>query len=105
MKKAQWITVGISLLLVAGIYIYGRTIPGKKNSAAETSGPNSATDSKKETEQPTTTTDTILALAKKQLSEEQVIRLNTLEHSISRGDVKDQQLHVFHQLARFWSDS
>lgn len=51
------------------------------------------------------TIDTILLMAKKQLTPEQVVRLNTLEHSISRGDVRDEQLHVYHQLARFWSDS
>jgi tetratricopeptide (TPR) repeat protein len=28
-----------------------------------------------------------------------------LENSISRGDVKDQQVHVYHQLAKFWADS
>lgn len=28
-----------------------------------------------------------------------------LEHSISRGDVKEQQLKVYHQLAHFWRDS
>ena len=50
-------------------------------------------------------TDSILGMAKKQLTPEQIVRLNTLEHSISRGNVKDQQLHVYHQLARFWSDS
>ena len=44
-------------------------------------------------------------MAKKQLSPEQVVRLNTLENSISRGDVKDQQLKVYHQLAHFWGDS
>ena len=44
-------------------------------------------------------------MAKKQLSAEQVVRINTLENSISRGDVKDQQIHVYHQLARFWADS
>ena len=49
--------------------------------------------------------DTILTLAKKQLTVEQVVRINTLENSISRGDVKDQQIHVYHQLARFWADS
>ena len=34
-----------------------------------------------------------------------MIRLNTLEHSISRGDVKEQKLHIYHQLASFWADS
>ena len=28
-----------------------------------------------------------------------------LENSISRGDVKDQQIKVYHQLAHFWGDS
>ena len=28
-----------------------------------------------------------------------------MEHSISRGDVKDQQLHIYHQLAVFWRDT
>lgn len=49
--------------------------------------------------------DTILIMAKKNLSSQQVLKLNMLENSISRGDVKDQQLHVYHQLARFWGDS
>ena len=49
--------------------------------------------------------DTILVLSKKQLTPEQVVRLNTMENSISRGDVKEQQLKVYHQLAHFWADS
>ena len=55
--------------------------------------------------QTTITFDTILILAKKELTAEQVVKLNTLENSITRGDVKDQQIHVYHQLARFWIDS
>jgi cytochrome c-type biogenesis protein CcmH/NrfG len=46
-----------------------------------------------------------LALAKKELTNDQVVRLNTLENSISRGDVKDQKLKIYHQLAHFWGDS
>ena len=49
--------------------------------------------------------DTVLAMAKKNLSAEQVVRINTLENSITRGAVKDQQLAVYHQLAHFWQDS
>lgn len=101
MKRPQWITIGSAALLVAVIFIFGRTIPSKKavsvNSQQNANG------------KPETlvgvSTDTILAMAKMQLSPGQVVRLNTLEHSISRGNVKDQQLHVYHQLARFWSDS
>ncbi|MEO7984549.1 MAG: tetratricopeptide repeat protein, partial [Bacteroidota bacterium] len=32
-------------------------------------------------------------------------RLSMLENSISRGDVKEQQLKVYHQLSHFWGDS
>lgn len=99
MKKPQLITIGIAAFLLIGIYFFGRTVPRKTIASAET------------IHQPTTndqhiiTSDSILIIAKKQISPEQVIRLNTLEHSISRGDVKDQQIHVYHQLARFWADS
>lgn len=102
MKKPQWITIGSGALLVAVIFIFGRTVPPKKAAVSV----NSQQNVKGRPEaQAGISTDTILAMAKKQLSPEQVIRLNTLEHSISRGDVKNQQLHVYHQLARFWSDS
>ena len=107
MKKPQWITIGAAVLLTAGIFIFGKTIPKKNNIvvAAENAqhGPNDGHDHG--STQAAITIDTILNLAKKELINEQVVRLNTLENSISRGDVKDQQLHVYHQLARFWADS
>jgi len=96
-KKPQWITIAVAVLLVAGIFKFGKTLPAKK-AVISTSGPAFH-------DHPEITIDTFLTLAKKNLSTEQVIRINTLENSISRGDVKDQQIHVYHQLARFWRDS
>jgi tetratricopeptide (TPR) repeat protein len=101
-KKPQWITIGAAVLLVTVIFIFGRTVPPKKAIAPAIAQQNL---NDKPGLEAGFSTDTILDMAKKQLSSEQVIRLNTLEHSISRGDVKDQQLHVYHQLARFWFDS
>jgi tetratricopeptide (TPR) repeat protein len=101
-KKPQWITIGFGVLLVAIIFIFGRTIPYKKNPSSNNSLQNAGNIPDVKVGIPT---DSVLDMAKKQLSPEQVVRLNTLEHSISRGDVKDQQLHIYHQLARFWSDS
>lgn len=49
--------------------------------------------------------DSIIAQAKKRLTNEQVTRINALEHSVVRGDVKSQQLSVYHELAEFWGDS
>ena len=94
MKKPQWITLGAAIFLVAVIYFFGRTTPYKK-SASTTNSSGAIVIS----------TDTILSMAKRQLTPEQVVRLTTLENSISRGDVKDQQLKIYHQLAHFWSDS
>jgi len=102
-KQPQIITIGIALLLTAGTYFFVRTTPKKKAApVAEAHGPNDGHDHGTETN---ITADTILAMAKKQLSPDQVVRITTLENSISRGDVKDQQIHVYHQLAKFWSDS
>lgn len=99
MKKPQWITIGIALLLTGGLY-FARTTPEKKQVVAEP-GHNH----EEELAKNLLPFDSILALAKMQLSPEQVVRINTLENSITRGAVKDQQLHVYHQLARFWADS
>jgi tetratricopeptide (TPR) repeat protein len=101
-KKPQWITAAIAVLLTAGIFLFGRTVPHKK--IIPGTG-HSADDGHGHETQTSITIDTFLVLAKKHLKPEQVIRLNTLEHSISRGDVQDQQIHVYHQLARFWADS
>lgn len=100
MKKQQWITAGIGVILVVLILLFGRIVPEKKPVRSETIQNNTDASSVS-----TISIDTILSLAKKQLSQEQVIRINTLENSISRGAVMDQQLHVYHQLARFWFDS
>ncbi len=104
MKKPQWITVLVAVLLTAGIFLFGRTVPNKK-AMAPTTTVHSADDGHNHGDVEAVSIDTILNLAKKQLSTEQVVRLNTLENSISRGDVNNQQVHVYHQLARFWADS
>ena len=103
MKKAQWITLIAGILLTAGLFLFGRTIPKNKTVTAVV---HSEDDGHDHGPAPAAISiDSILTLAKKQLNAEQVVRINTLENSISRGDVKDQQIHVYHQLARFWADS
>jgi tetratricopeptide (TPR) repeat protein len=98
MKRPQWITVGIAVLLVVVLYattvkqVFGPTQVSKPL----TTSTNTAD---------AISTDSILYHAKEHLTPEQLTRINMLEHSISRGDVHDQQLHVFHELSRFWRDS
>jgi tetratricopeptide (TPR) repeat protein len=95
-KKPQWITVLVAFFLVAIIYLFGRFIPAKTNSSRNSSSQAGVN---------TSLTDTILNMAKSQIRPEQLVRLTTLENSISRGAVKDQQLKIYHQLAHFWNDS
>jgi len=95
-KKPQWITCFVGICLVATIYIFGKTVPDKKSSPPISSTEKKLSDLR---------FDSILTDAKKKINPEQLIRLNTLENSISRGDVKNQQLAVYHQLAHFWGDS
>jgi tetratricopeptide (TPR) repeat protein len=96
-KKPQWIALAISISLLTIIYPFGRTVPHKKSLQLITTVTVKV--------DPAFMIDSILVIAKKKISRDQVIRLNTLENSISRGDVKAQQIRVYHQLAHFWSDS
>lgn len=101
MKKAQWITVGVSLLLVIGLF--AATQPhlfGERK--VKTSAGEHAHD---EAEVGMLSADSILYYAKQNLKEDQAERLSQLENSVSRGDVPTQKLHVYHQLAAFWRDS
>ena len=104
MKKPQWIVIASALIAVAAIYSFGSIVPSKKNKSVTENQQHTADDGHDHGEM-TLSTDTILAIAKKKLSTEQVIRINTLENSITRGDVKGQQLAVYHQLSHFWKDS
>lgn len=97
MKKQQWILVLVGLVLVLVVYITGVTNTPKSTTPAASASQSAGI-------QPVTT-EILLQKAKQRLNPEQVARLAALESSVKRGDVKDQQLHVYHQLAKFWSDS
>jgi len=47
----------------------------------------------------------ILASARQKISKEQNDRLIAIENAVTRGDVKDQKIRIYHQLAGFWKDS
>ena len=105
MKKPQWITIAIAVALTAGIYLFGRTVPVKKDTLQREA---SAEDNHSTHEdQPTITIDTILLLAKKQLSSQQMTTLAKLEEKQKKAAEAGtgEQVHVYHQLSRFWADS
>ena len=94
MKKQQFILIAGGVLLLCLVYFFGRTIPPKASSPA----PSAKKDSN-------INTNTILAASKQKLSASQQTYLNQLESAVVRGNVKEQQLNAYRQLANFWKDS
>ena len=95
MNKAQWITIGIGVLIVSALFFFGRTGPYKSGISKNFQS----------TPQSELSADSILFHAKEILNPAQIQWMNDLEQSVIRGDVKKQKLDVFHQLAHFWKDS
>ncbi|RYZ29626.1 MAG: tetratricopeptide repeat protein [Chitinophagaceae bacterium] len=103
MKKPQWVTLSIAVLLVIGLFAATQgSLFGERKGNKAPSAPVAAT---AESHDHGLSTDSILYHAKQNLPQAQVARLAFLENSIVRGDVAEQKLHLMHQLAKYWSDS
>ena len=97
MIKQQWFLISAGLLLLFGLYFFGKTVNPKKitpESVANTSAQVS-----------NLSTEDVLAKSKQNLNAEQVQKLTQLENSVVRGDVHNQQLKIDQQLAEYWTDS
>lgn len=97
MKKQQFLLVGVSLVIFVLLYFFGKTVPQKTTKAVVSATQQNDVQSIK--------FEDLLAKAKERISPAQAERLGKLENSVIRGDIKEQQIHVYHQLARFWADS
>jgi len=96
-KKQQWLLISSAFLAFILLFSFGITVPPHKQPATAVAA-NAASS-------PSIRFETLLAKAKEHISPAQAERLTRLENAVVRGDIKDQQIHVYHQLARFWSDS
>jgi len=97
MKKQQVILSIISVVVIGSLFLFGNTIPPKKDNPKPPMAANAS--------KPEILFKDILEKAKKRLTEEQALRVTKIENSVTRGDVKDQQIKMYHQLATFWKDS
>jgi len=95
-KKQQIILVGGGFLLLILLFFFGNTIPPKKSAPVSEDAPHVA--KKIDTEK-------MLTHAKEKLTIQQLAKVTSLENSVKRGDVKNQQLAVYNQLASFWRDT
>ncbi|HTE26214.1 tetratricopeptide repeat protein [Flavitalea sp.] len=96
MKKQQIILTGGAMALLFIIYFFGNNVPPieKKPVEAATHQDEAPLD-----------INTILSASKRQLTPEQSAFVSRLESAVVRGNVKDQQISVYRQLAEFWKDT
>jgi tetratricopeptide (TPR) repeat protein len=95
LKKQQIILVSSGVGLLCLIYFFGNTIPPKKNPGAVATATGTKEISFK----------TILDASRQQLTPAQQAFVAQMEAGVVRGDVKEQQIKVYKQLAGFWKDS
>lgn len=98
MKKQQVLLTGGGFVLFVLLYFFSPTVSPKKHIHKEGEAPHSTVNQSIKFED-------LLFQAKERLKPEQVVRLAALENAVVRGDIHEQKIHVFHQLARFWADS
>ena len=97
MKKQQIFLVAGGFLLLILLFFFGNQIAPPKATTVATS--NEANPPK------TISTDKLLVHAKEKLNSKQLEVLLSLENSVKRGDIKNQQIKSFRQLATYWKDS
>lgn len=86
-------TVGLALLL--SLYFFGRTTPPKKQIAASP-----------ETSKATVlSSEQVIQMSKQKLSAAQLTKVEQLENAVVRGDVKEQKIKTYGQLASYYRDS
>jgi tetratricopeptide (TPR) repeat protein len=93
-KKQQAIAAASGIIILVIFYFFGNTVSPLKKSSVPPQNEGQSLDIK-----------TILNASKAKLSTEAMAYINRLENAVVRGDVKNQQIAVFHQLAIFWKDS
>ena len=96
MNRQQLILGFGGLFLLLSLLFLGKTVQKKEPLATQ---PGSGSNI------PGFNIDTSLQKARQQLTIEQAKYVTKLENSISRGDVKDQQILAYTRLANFWQDS
>ncbi len=106
MKKPQWLTLGITLLLVIGLFaVTQASLFGERSVKPATVVSHNDSHNNQGSSLNGMSTDSVLYYSKQNLPQAQMARLTGLENSIIRGDVAEQKLHLMHQLARYWADS
>ncbi|MFN5648794.1 MAG: tetratricopeptide repeat protein [Sphingobacteriales bacterium] len=93
--KQQWLVAIGSIILLFGLYFFGRTKPNPKGVTQTTSDTASSVSGPAQ----------MLEQAKKQLKPNQLATILGMENAITRGDLVTQRIAMNGQLAAYWRDS
>ncbi|MCL6524452.1 MAG: tetratricopeptide repeat protein [Thermoflavifilum sp.] len=97
MKRAQIVLCILAGIAIVLLYAFGETrVPPKNNGQAGTMMASSAQQA------PAISTDSLIREAKQMLPTSLQLRIAEMENSVVRGDVKQQQIQVYRQLAHLW---
>ncbi len=91
--KQLFVISGLGLILLISLLLFGKIESPKKNLSQNLSAA------------PSLNVSDYIQQAKQQLSPSQLVYISKLENSVSRGDVKQQQVKTYNQIANFWKDS
>jgi tetratricopeptide (TPR) repeat protein len=92
--RPQLLVISGGIILFSLLFIFGKTV-AKKDKPAQDQAVTAGSVSFSQ----------ILTDLKKGLKPYQLDYVTRLENAVSRGDIKEQQVHINHQLASFWRDT
>lgn len=98
MHKNQWLVVLGGILAVVALFAFGERVSQADTAPAV----NMATERAKMKQTEAASFEDVLKKAKEGLAPELQMRISRLENSVTRGDVKQQQLHAYHTLTAIW---
>jgi tetratricopeptide (TPR) repeat protein len=99
LKRQQYFVAGAGVLLLSTLYFFGQTVPPPRKAVAPAGGTDGGPIVK------SIGLQDILQAAESHLRPEQAAYVSRLKNAVVRGDVKEQQLTAYRQLAVFWKDS
>ncbi len=98
MRRNQWLVVLGGIVAVIALYAFGRRV----SQAGSAPAVQAAMQGAQMNQAKAASFDDILGKAKSALDPQMQMRISKLEHSVTRGEVKRQQLQAYRSLAALW---
>lgn len=109
MKPIHYIAIAVALVIVGALYFGGNTVAPKKEKPASRPMAQGGTPGERQAAgldipEPANF-DTLLIAAKKKLSPAAQAEISRQENTITRGDVKEQQILAYETLGKLWQQN